>query len=385
MLRHILSGHHHHSHHKPHHHHHHHSSGYHHHHHHNDSGSFLFGAMVGATLSSPPRTEVIIIETPEQIAARREKQRIAEIQRQEQLRAQQLFEDEQENGRIRNIQAHQHLIRTAFHQDIDAFKQMINDLPPLASPIPRYNIPPDNGIPMENGQHLFSMILDHQALNDTEKASLLTILIEQKNYRLFTSHLAQEPCYPKMFQGPACSRLFSDLYIKNRQLHTPPNTPNNALERGFWRHFIASGQNQADNALRLFQLLRGNRTKQLQLLTDWIQAQPSATATIHAYNALSENRFNLNYETKDILLKIAKQRILRFELDNRRAENNDDVREFLDRHRGYWTSWFACFSRRRSLSIHHLIANGQIDQAETAWNQENQNCITPFFRRNQLS
>lgn len=391
--------------------HHHHRHHHHHHRHHQPPllgvlGGIALGATAVALATPPPRRQpvyiapapVIIQETPEQIAAKLEAQRIRDEARKAELERQRIenekrrielekqriekihLEDKVEEERVANFKIHLQLVIDGPRLSYEELKQRITALPKLKNPIDRFRSSPCQGLPKDNDRSIFEVIFYHH-LYDQSKKELLELLLINPDYQQHAIKLFQYPLFNDMYLNPNYLSLLTHWYY-NKYINSDAIHLQN--ERTLWGQLIHYDNN---SAVVLFSSLT-NRDKQLQMVTDWINSRRSASDVMAVYETIKSRQFNLNQDELDGFNKIAKQKILKFEIDNNNHlhpnENNRNIQTFINTHRSAFKSYFPCLFSTRSKQINEMIQNRQTGRAQHEWNSENEKVHRDFYRPNRL-
>ena len=389
---------------------HHHNVHVNHHPHHNSHhnvhhGMPLAGALIGGAalglaavaLSSPPPPTYVVVPppprllTPEEIAERNEKRRLADEARRLENAARQAeierriaestrirlenerTQDENEKTRCTNFQAHLQLINEADTMPYDGLKARITALNKLAEPISRFRNTPYSGIPETKGRDLLGCILFNPQLTIDNQRELLNMALFNLGYSEHYLKLFQAPLIDRMLNNQPCfdllAYLYNNMYMPSRQFGIEIET-----ERLICSRLIAM---DGTNGIRLFNLIN-THARQYQLLKDWLTSRPTATDVIQTYNTIKA-QCRLSDFILDGLYKIAKQQILKLELLYAQSqpgmplnphENNDEINDFLATHRSVLGSCVSILFKPSSLRISRMISTGQLPEASRAWSAE---------------
>jgi len=350
----------------------------------------LGGLVLGAALSSAvaPRreTRVVHIYSPEEralITARRqqeaEERRLRMEQQQAELRQRQLElkqrEDLNEQKRCQDYKIHIELANKAQTLQYDSLKAEINKLPAIAEPIARFRPSDFSGIPETKFQqnNLFNAILYHPHLYINAKNDLLKCLIYNQNYIQFYFRLFQNRSFNMMIIEPAYSEILINLYL-NQYVNSNNNFISPENERQIWQKIF-----QLENAqvINLYNQLPVE-TKKLQLTLDWLKSKNSPDEIIDVYTMI-ENNYNLNRSNLMQFYKIAKQRIIEIELNQKsqpgsvpviNQNNKQRIDGFLETHRGMLSGFYSCFFSPKSFQIHKMIENNNLQEASNLFKRE---------------
>lgn len=277
-----------------------------------------------------------------------------------------------ESEPIEVLRAHQDIIDEFNDMYFETLWQKIKNLPVLIA---------SSNIPEYKGNNLFYLIIFNGDITDFNKKELIEVLLFEKGYDKWGIQLFNNPFYHKLLDNKLCYEILENVYKHNL---INKNLLKDDVERDFITKCI---KNNKTNVLDMCKT-QMNHHRKLQLLTDWINTQTSATEIITIYDTLQKRDLNLTPYDLQCFLKIAKQKILEIEIKNRssfhRDEDGDRISDFLDRHRGGWTSCFACLFTRRSVDIHKMINQGSFAEANLAWKSEDISIHKSFYNRYRL-
>lgn len=264
-----------------------------------------------------------------------------------------------------NYCCHQQLIDEFTPKNIQILRKNINDLPVLVDPLKPHENSTYENIPESKGNNLFYLIIFNANLSNNVKKELLSVLIFQKGYDKWAIQLFSNPFYKKLLENGLCFQVLEDIYIKK---FVNKSILPGEIENHFLMHCF---QNSILNPIDFYSMQK-DFNKKIQLLSNWINYQTNAVDIITVYDTIRHKGFGLNDVHLKCFLKIAKQKVLDIEIKRPSTNRNDNeqVRGFLDINRDRRTSCLACLFTRRSVGIHRMIQQGNIDKATAAWNQE---------------
>lgn len=403
------------------HHDHHHSD---HHHHGHGVGSAIVGGMLLGALTAealrpsnpeivyvpanPPPPQIVVVESPEQAAirirleeeekARRRAEALKEQARlEEEMRKQaearkelERLENAAETQRQNDYAMHLQLINEAVSLPYDTLKERVFALKKLQDPaLYRFQNSPYRGMPTGlEGTNLLGCVLFNKLLTSDNQAELLNHFLFNLGYNdHYLNLFTQQALFDKMSSNPQCfgilTNLYNNIYLAHRSAqHVIPVE----VEMMMWKPLIDFNP---ENAKTIYGLLNTDDRK-LQLLKHWINTRPTATEVINTFENINNN-FHLSDFEVDIFNKMAKQRILEIEMDNKfqlgrdihPGEDKERITDFLAEHRNFF-SRLCCsfFMKTNSLKISQDIDNGYL-RAQQSWLDE-QASLTSFNRQHHL-